>query len=326
MRAPEFWYAPDSLTGALASAVLSPAAAVFGAAGALRRAVTRPWRAPVPVICVGNLTVGGTGKTPTALSIVDLLRDRGRTPHVLTRGYRGRLRGPVRVDFEVHAARDVGDEALLLARAAPTWVARDRAADAKAAVAAGADILVMDDGLQNPGLAHDVALVVVDGARGFGNARLLPAGPLREPLAAGLDRADAVVLIGDDATGLAKHLALTVLGAQLVPAPETERLAGKPVVAFAGIGRPGKFFATLEALGCTLVMTVGFPDHHRYTADEIMQLVEAAHAAGATLATTEKDHVNMPADAQPMVTPVPVTLIWDDEAALDQVLAPVLDR
>jgi tetraacyldisaccharide 4'-kinase len=216
MRAPEFWRRDGALAHALAPLSWAWAAGARG-----RQAGARPEHAAAPVLCVGNLTVGGAGKTPTVLALLRRLRERGRKPHALSRGYGGRLKGPLRVAAG-HTAAQVGDEALLLAEAAPTWIARDRAAGARAAVAAGADVIVMDDGFQNPSLAKDLSLVVVDAAYGFGNGRLLPAGPLREPIARGLARADAVVLVLpslDERLAPLPPMGLPVLRARLLPQP-----------------------------------------------------------------------------------------------------------
>ncbi len=320
MRAPEFWRRDGPWPR-----LLAPAAMLYALGGRLRAAMTTPWRAPVPVICVGNLVAGGAGKTPVAIAIARRLAARGMAVHCVSRGYGGRLRGPVRVDPAAHTAREVGDEPLLLAAHAATWVARDRAAGARAAYGAGAQAIVLDDGFQNPSLAKDLSLIVVDGGYGFGNGRVMPAGPLREPLLAGLGRADAVVLMGEDKGGLRPHLErrLPVVAARLAPGDES--LRGQRVVAFAGIGRPAKFFATLEAMGCRVVARFAVADHHRYTPDEIMQIVERAQAERAIPVTTEKDFVRLPEDARIMVRALPVRLEWADDAALDDLLKRVLE-
>ena len=320
MRAPEFWHRPD----AGAAALLSPLSYVWRAAGALRRGLTRPWRAPVPVVCVGNLVVGGAGKTPVALSLAANFGARGAVVHMLSRGYGGTLIGPVRVDPAAHSAREVGDEPLLLARATPTWVARDRAAGARAAVAAGAGLLVMDDGFQNPSLAKDISLLVVDGGYGFGNGRVVPAGPLREPVEDALARATAVVILGEDRCGIATALrdGPPVLRARL-RLDGAGDLAGKRVLPFAGVGRPGKFYESLRELGCDIVAHWDFPNHHPYKPEEIMAVWDEARARDAIIVTTAKDFVRLPEDARTLVRAVEVTVDWADEAALARLLAPL---
>jgi len=321
MRAPEFW----SRDGALA-VLLAPLGAGYDLAGRLRRAFVHPVPAEIPVICVGNLVAGGAGKTPVALALVAALAARGAAVHCLTRGYGGSSPGPRRVDAAHDSAREVGDEALLLARAAPSWVARDRAAGARAAAVAGAQVLVMDDGFQNPALAKDLSLVVVDGAYGFGNRRVMPAGPLRESPARGLARADAVVLLGRDERNLCADLDAALnaqrplLGARLVPKTGSERLAGRKVLAFAGIGRPEKFFATLAGLGADVTETRGFPDHHPYRATELRDLRDRAHSRDAVLVTTEKDAVRLAPNQRDGIETLAVTVAWDDPAALQALL------
>ena len=317
MRAPEFW----RRDGARAR-LLAPLGGLYAGAVRTRRGLARPWRAPVPVLCVGNAVAGGSGKTPVALSVGRLLADKGAAPHFLTRGYGGRKRGPLRVEPGRHDAAEVGDEALLRAAVAPTWVARDRPAGARAAVREGAGAVVMDDGFQNPSLAKDLSLLVVDGAYGFGNCRVIPAGPLRERPRDAMARADAVVVMGVDAVGVEAGLAerLPVLRARLVPVPGSERLAGKEVVAFAGIGRPEKFFLTLRELGCHLAAVHEFAAHHRYGEDEIMRLVEEATSRGALAVTTAKDAARLPAAARAMVEVLEVAVEWEQPGALDRLL------
>ena len=330
MRAPDFWQAGQS---SVLPALLSPLSALYGTGSRLRRALVTPAHAGVPVLCIGNLVAGGAGKTPTALAVAAHLAAGGRSVHFLIRGYGGRLPGPLRVDPRSHAVAEVGDEAFLLAAAGPTWVAKDRVAGARAAVEAGADIIVMDDGFQNPSLHQDAALLVIDAGYGIGNGRILPAGPLREPPADAVERASAVVHIADpgaggpaSAPGLGPGLGnIPVLHAHLAPSLASEDLAGGTVVAFAGIGRPEKFFATLEAIGCKVAAALPFPDHHAYSPDEIMRLVEEAAALDARLVTTAKDAVRLPPEARRMVEVLHVTLEFADPAALDRVLAPLLE-
>lgn len=322
MRAPEFWYRRHR--GILAT-VLAPVAAGYGRAVLRRYRAGRPWRAPVPVICVGNLVAGGTGKTPVVLAVGERLVRRGVDVHFASRGYGGSLSGPVRVQPERHNASEVGDEPLLLAEARPTWIARDRPAALRAAVAAGAQAIVLDDGFQNPTVSKDLSLLVVDGLRGFGNGLVMPAGPLREPLAQGLARADAVVVVGPDETGMVGQVRdVPVLRAHLKPSPDTvRRLAGRKVVAFAGIGYPEKFFNTLRDIGCTIVSCHSFADHHPYRPQDMEMIGHDARARHAVPVTTAKDYVRLPADSKAGVEVVPVSIGWEDEATLDALLTPL---
>ena len=320
MKAPEFW----RHDGALAR-LLAPAAWAYAMGADLNRRRVTPARAGAPVICIGNLVAGGAGKTPTALAVAGMLRRRGRRPHFLTRGYGGRLAGPVRVDPARHTVAEVGDEALLLAARAPTWLAHDRVAGAAAAIGDGADAIVMDDGFQNPSLVKDLSVLVIDAGYGLGNTRLLPAGPLREPVERGLARADAVVLI--ETVGVAARAplpplpnGLPVIAARLVPDEDAMRFAGRRVFAFAGIGRPEKFFQTVLSVGAELAGQRSFRDHHVYGPQEIMQLVEAASAADAVPVTTAKDHVRLPAEARPMVETLHVHLEFDAPNAVMDLL------
>ncbi|MGD9537523.1 MAG: tetraacyldisaccharide 4'-kinase [Alphaproteobacteria bacterium] len=327
MHAPEFW-GPKQRCHPAALA-LSPLSALYDAAGSVRRGLATPERAAVPVICVGNLVAGGAGKTPTALALGRLLRELGATPHFLTRGYGGSARGPLRVEPARHDAEAVGDEALLLAAEAPTWLSPDRVKGAAAAAAGGAGLIVMDDGLQNPSLAKDLSFVVIDGGFGFGNGRVLPAGPLREPVARGLRRAQAVVLIGPDALGLGASLdgkGPPVLFAELAPGPEAFRLRERPIVAFAGIGRPAKFFDTLRTIGAEIVERHAFPDHHRYSEDEIMRLCEAANRHGGKPVTTAKDYMRLGPEARLMVEVLTVSLEWREPEAIRALVMPLVER
>ncbi|HSR73145.1 MAG TPA: tetraacyldisaccharide 4'-kinase, partial [Kiloniellales bacterium] len=323
MRPPEFWTRDGP-----AAQLLAPLGLAYGLGGRLRLALGRRAQAGVPVVCVGNLTVGGAGKTPVVLALLERLSERGWPAHVLGRGYGGQAAGPLRVDPDSHEASEVGDEALLLARAAPTWVARDRAAGARAAVAAGAPALVLDDGFQSPRLVQDLALVVVDAGSGFGNGRVLPAGPLRETVEAGLARADAVVLLGDGEADkrLGDRLARAgkpLLRARIEPAVEPSAWRGRRILAFAGIGRPDKVFATLATLGAKAVGTRAFADHHPYRRAEIEALLAEAKRRDAVAVTTEKDAVRLPPDLRTRVETLPVSVRWDDPAALDALLAPL---
>ncbi|PPQ27432.1 tetraacyldisaccharide 4'-kinase [Rhodopila globiformis] len=317
--APAFW----SRDGLLAR-LLSPLSSV-GAAMTARRVARPGWQAPVPVICCGNVTVGGAGKTTLVLDLARRLADRGHTVHVLLRGYGGDSRGVHRVAADDPAAR-VGDEALLLAAAAPTWIGADRAASAREAVAAGAQVLLMDDGLQNPTLAKTFSILVIDGRTGFGNGRVLPAGPLREPIAAAAARCQAVVLIGADATGALARLPphLPVLRADLRQDTAIGVLAGQRVLAFAGIAIPDKFFAPLRQAGAVVTAARPFPDHHPYTAGDLAALERAAAALDARLVTTPKDAVRLPPEFRARVTVICVGLVWENADRIEQCLDSVM--
>jgi tetraacyldisaccharide 4'-kinase len=323
MRAPEFWSRPPGL----AAGALAPLGLAWNAACRLRRSVARPYRSPLPVVCVGNLVAGGSGKTPVVLSLAAIAKASGFAVHLVTRGYGGRLAGPVRVDPGEHDAAAVGDEALLLAAAAPCWVARDRAAGIRAAAAAGAAAVLLDDGFQNPGFDKDLSLVVIDGDYGFGNGRVMPAGPLREPVAGGLGRADAVVLLGDGGSPgrLAAATRLPTFRARLAPM-QPARFAGARLVAFAGIGRPEKFFATLRTAGAELVGAHPFPDHHRYIEGEIAALRRTAERAGARLVTTAKDWPRLPLFRRADIEVLEVEIRWDDPDGITCLLMAALSR
>ena len=325
MRTPDAW----SRKGAV-STMLLPVSWLYGLATAQRVRRAPRYLPPMPAICIGNLTAGGAGKTPVVLSLARWFLERGRQPFAVSRGYGGRMTGPVRVDPALHTAREVGDEPLLLAGTLPTVVARDRAAGARAAIEAGADILLLDDGHQNPAIAKALSLVVVDGGFGFGNGRPIPSGPLREPVGRGLARADAVIVVGADSTGAAHRCrqeagGLPLLEARFAPTAAAMALQGRKVVAFAGIGRPDKFFDTVKEIGADPVEAMAYPDHHPFPESEIMFICEVAQERGAIPVCTEKDYMRLPPDARLMVTPVPVTLEWRDPDALDRLLAPVLE-
>lgn len=320
MQPPDFWRREANPWPAR---LLSPLGTLYGAAATLRRWSRQPYHPGVPVIVAGGLTLGGSGKTPLALALAERLKP--RRPYFLSRGYGGRFAGPVAVDPALHGAADVGDEPLLLAAAAPTWVSRDRPAGARAAVAAGAGLLVLDDGFQNPFIAKDLAFLAIDGEVGLANGHVFPAGPLREPAGSAFARASAVVLIGEDKTGIGRRIAgrCPILPARLVPGPEALALRGQRVLAFAGIGRPEKFFVALAALGAELVGRHGFPDHHPYSAAEADALVVEAAARNARPVTTAKDHVRLPLPVRAQVSVASVTLQFEDLAALDRLLARV---
>jgi tetraacyldisaccharide 4'-kinase len=312
-RQPQFWRHDGILPR-----LLSPLAALTAAATA-RRVAKAGWQAPIPVICCGNVTVGGAGKTTLALDLGQRLTAQGHAVHFLLRGYGGSVRGPHRV-LPACTAAQVGDEALLLAEVAPTWIGADRAASAREAVAAGAQLLVLDDGLQNPSLHKDLSFLVVDGATGFGNGRVLPAGPLREPITMGAARCHAAVLIGPDATGATSALSLPLLRASLRPGPEIAGWIGRRVFAYAGIARPEKFFTMLADAGVQLADTLPFPDHHVFSEADLRRVLDQAARLDAHPVTTPKDAVRLAAPWRDRVGVIGVSLAWEDPAAIDALL------
>lgn len=319
MQSPDFWMAGNKSWQAL---LLSPAAALYSAVVRWKFSRTKSQRAQVPVICVGNLTLGGSGKTPIAAAITERLAAMGKKPFILMRGYGGRERGPIRVGAR-HTAQDVGDEALLHAALFPVVVANDRVMGAALAIREGADVIVMDDGLQNPSLEKTLSIVVIDRASGFGNGCVFPAGPLREHIADGLARADAVVLTGEGAIppeALAAQLPVLETRLEMVNGAD---FAGKRVVAFAGIGRPDKFFASLRGCGADVIDAVPFADHFVYSSEALDRLKMRAASQNALLVTTEKDFMRMAPELRADITTLDVRAVFDDPMALDLALSRV---
>ncbi|CAN5275769.1 tetraacyldisaccharide 4'-kinase [soil metagenome] len=344
LSTPRWWYIRDSRHAIVTRTLLRPASWLWAAVTARRIAGAAPIDPGVPVISIGNLTVGGSGKTPVAREVLRLLRapkrddpklddpkrdDLGRDAHSLSRGYGGTLTGPTRVDMTIHTAADVGDEPLMLAADSPAWIARDRVAGAAAAVAAGAQVLVLDDAHQNMALKKNLSLIVVDGeTRGdewpFGDGAVFPSGPMREPLSAGLARADAVVILlpadlpQADAALVATFSTLPVFIAHLVA--EAPPPSG-PQLGFAGIAKPWKVERSLIAAGCDLVDFAPFPDHAAYSDQDLAFLADRAATLGAGLVTTEKDWVRLPPAWRERVVSWPVVARFDEEAAFAGLLA-----
>lgn len=335
MRTPDFWFTAPDRPAPLAR-LLAPLGALYATATARRlRPDPRkasPWQAPVPVICVGNLNAGGTGKTPTVIAIAQRLARQGIAAHVVSRGHGGTLTGPVRVDPQSHSAAQTGDEPLLIAAHAPIWVARDRAAGARAAAAAGAECIILDDGFQNPSVKKDLSLIVVDAGVGFGNGRCIPAGPLREPVETGLARADLLLSIGPApdqqrfAEDWGKAIPLPCLQGHLAPGADRPQLQGRRVIAFAGIGRPEKFFATLRQQGAEIVKTIPLADHQVLSAELIGKFEAEAREQAAELITTEKDAMRLPAAYRPRVLTLPVGLVLQDWKLFDEKISALRQR
>jgi tetraacyldisaccharide 4'-kinase len=331
LRPPFWWYRRK---GALGSA-LAPLGNLYGRIAEQRYAQGTPYRSALPVICIGNFTAGGGGKTPTAIAIAALLKQLGAKPAFLTRGYGGASEGPVLVTWGDRATQ-VGDEPLLLADAAPTMVAADRPAGAKAIEATDASVIVMDDGFQNPSLAKDLSLVVVDGGVGVGNGLIIPAGPLRAPLEAQIARASVLIVIGEE-DRVAKLIeaftarAKPVLKARMVPRQDRRWLSILPVIGFAGIARPEKFFATLRNEGARLIDTRAYPDHYRYSERQARSLLKEAKDCNAMLVTTEKDYVRLDGDPESAVAelkhrarPFAIAIEFADQEAVKRLLATAL--
>jgi len=324
MKAPSFW---NHGQNSLLSTLLSPIAGLYGAQTTKRAQQPPRFKADIPVICIGNLTMGGAGKTPSAIAICEYLKQAGKKPIFLSRGYGGCLKGPVMVD--AHRADEVGDEPLLLKQHAPVCVSHDRAAGAKACMAQGCDVILMDDGYQNPHLHKDLSFLVVDGGFGHGNERVFPAGPLRETLENGLKRCDAILFIGDDHTDTKKRLKqiapdLPLLCCTITPEARPD-LKGKDGIAFAGIGRPEKFFATLEEMGVKLKACHSFADHHPYSMDDLSKLEAQAKDLNAQLITTQKDKVRLPETMQRHIDVIKITLAFEEADMLHGLLHNIID-
>ena len=308
MKTPTFWSDRNCL-----SVLLSPLGKLYNLATQVNIKKHHPQKVNIPVICIGNLTAGGTGKTPTAISVAQLLQQAKYTPYFVSRGYGGTLHNVI-VDTQAHTPQQVGDEPLLLARQAPAVVNPNRYEAAIKAEQNGANIIIMDDGFQNPKLHKDLSFLVFDGGFGYGNGFCLPAGPLRESLSSGLKRADAVIIIGDDKHNLAQQVKLPVFKGKITPvAPD---FSEKNVIAFAGIGRPEKFYQSLRELNFNLVETINFPDHHFYSETELSDLIRKAEDKSCTLITTSKDMVKIPPHLRTHFKVLEIKVKWEDETKL----------
>ncbi len=328
MQAPRFWYGarPNVVAHAL-----RPISALYAAGTAHKLAIGARAKLGVPVVCVGNLTAGGTGKTPTVIALWEILAGLGANPHILSRGYGGTLTKTTRVYPARHSAAECGDEPLLLSAFAPVWVGQDRLQSAKLAIAAGADILILDDGFQNASLAYDLSLIVVDAARGFGNGLVIPAGPLREPIATGLARADFVLSIGEagqQASFSQRHpnLPRPHLTGHLAPLNMGMSFQDMPVLAFAGIGHPEKFFATLRQMGARILRAEALSDHQPLSDALMTRILRDAQSLGAQPVTTEKDAVRLPDALRREVLTVPVRLRLDQDHALRDRLSGIFSK
>lgn len=320
MKEPWFWR-DEGLVARAVAAAMAPAALFYDGAQRLRAALSRPASAGAPVICVGNATLGGVGKTPFALLLHSLLKTSGVDAHFVSRGHGGALRGPARVGPQ-HTDEEVGDEPLLLAAAAPTWIAKSRLEGVRAAAGAGAEAIIMDDGFQNPTIRKDAAILLIDVADPGGNGRVFPAGPLREPIARAAARADAVVLVG------AGSPSPDLEGRPLfrVAADSNPTIAPQRVIAFCGIGRPTRFFESLEKKGFSLAARIAFPDHHRYRPAEISALRAKAKKEGAALIATEKDMARLAPEAREGIATAKLSMTLDDPDRLTRLILTKIGR
>lgn len=311
MKAPKFWE-KENLTAKL----LSPLSGVYAKKTATRLEEEKGYKAKIPVICIGNLVAGGAGKTPIAILIAKQLQEAGKNVHFLCSDYAGEVETPQKVESDDCAK--YGDEAVLLSETAPTWVGSDRSATAKLAQKDGAELLIMDDGFQNPTLKKDFSIIVIDGTYGFGNGRVIPAGPLREPIDVGLQRADCVLVMGEEKAKL-PAFSIPKFSAKLEIEYE-EFLQQEDVVAFCAIARPKKFYNSLEEKGLNIVEKFSFPDHHLYSDEDLKKILNSATERQAIAVTTEKDYVKIPKQLRVMLHLVKATAVLDDEKKFTKAL------
>ncbi|MBQ8870187.1 MAG: tetraacyldisaccharide 4'-kinase [Alphaproteobacteria bacterium] len=312
MKTPTFWNKKNILYY-----ILLPLGWLYFFATTLRIKFKKPYKSCLPVICIGNLTAGGTGKTPVSIAIAQMLKKHGKNPFFISRGYGGKLKGVV-ANRKIHTPYDVGDEPLLLSEIAPVCIHFDRAKASIQAFDSGADMLIMDDGFQNPSLHKDISFLVFNGKFGIGNGGVIPSGPLRETFTSGIKRADALIVIGDDKTNLAKKTDLPVFFADITE--DTPKITNTKVYAFAGIGYPEKLYQSLKNLGLSVVKTKDFPDHHFYSRNEIQSIIDEAKKENLTIFTTSKDYVKIPADLQEHINVLNIKIKWRDESVLETFL------
>lgn len=309
MKTPKYWQANSFI-----SKLLYPLGRIYGLITQLRMRLVKPPKVSAPVICIGNITAGGTGKTPVSMSIAKMLATEMYHPFFVTRGYGGKLQN-VMVNNKKHSAADVGDEPLLLSQQAPVIVNANRYKAAQLALSEGADIIIMDDGFQNPSLHKDLSFLVFDGHYGIGNGKIIPAGPLRETFADGIKRADALIILGKDKHNLAERSRLPVFYGH-TEATQTLSDKTQDVLAFAGIGHPQKFYHTLSQQGFNVVETIDFPDHHFYTRPELEKILQRAKELNAVIYTTSKDFVKIPALYQHNINVLEISVVWDEPEKL----------
>ena len=322
MRTPNHWQNNNVL-----SRLLMPFGWIYFQLSLWRHKIARSVDIGVPVICVGNIVAGGAGKTPTVMYLGKLLSKRLKVAF-LTRGYGGALSGPIKVDPDKHTFQDVGDEALLLSKIAPTWVSQNRLDGGLAAKLDGAQIILMDDGFQNPTIGKTFSILVFDGPYGLGNNQLIPSGPLRETLGRGMSRADAVVIIGEDLQDLQSKIPenIPLFSVTTSPIISKKLKVAKSVIGFAGIGRPRKFLETLKTLNVEIQDFVPFPDHHKFRNSEIEDLIRRASETGAQLVTTTKDFVRLPPNTKNSVIAMDIELNWANQNQIKALLEQVLDN
>ena len=317
MQAPKFWEEES-----IQSLVLMPVSYLYEFLYKLRNKLTKTIKLKIPIICIGNITVGGAGKTPTAIAVAEYLISKGLTPHFLSRGYGRKLKGTLKVNDE-HTALMVGDEPILLSKVAPTWVCSNKLDGAEEAQKNGAEVIIMDDGFQNPSIHKDLSILVIDEGFGIGNGKIIPAGPLRERAPEAFNKADGVIII-KTADGkkkdFKKYFDKPTIHANLVPAEDSSMFSGSKVVAFCGIGRPKKFYSTVESIGAKIITKHDFSDHHTFTPDELMKIIEESSSLDAIPITTEKDWIRLPQEAKKMISYIKVNLIFSNPNVIYKVL------